>query len=224
MRDLSRQRLFECLLIVGAPLTLAGVELIHPRPHDLLNVDVRTWLAVHYAQILLFPLSALAVIWLIRGERGVAAALCRVAMFIFGVGWAAWDTAAGVSTGILVDAAQSSGAPEAWRDSINAIWMHPIMGGTSSPVFAVVGAIALSVGAVAAAVVLKGAGRSWGPVVLLALSGFGISIFRTHAWPGGPLTFGGLAVAGAWLLWDRARSETAGIAAAQRPVGADRDT
>jgi len=40
-------------------------------------------------------------------------------------------------------------------------------------------------------------------VVLLALSGFGISIFRTHAWPGGPLTFAGISLAGAWLLWER---------------------
>jgi len=28
---------------------------------------------------------------------------------------------------------------------------------------------------------LKSTGSSWDPVVLLALSGFGISIFRTHA-------------------------------------------
>lgn len=67
------------------------------------------------------------------------------------------------------------------------------------------GAVALSVGAVAAGVALKRNGSSWAPVVLLAISSFGISAFRTHAWPGGPLTFGGLAVAAAWLLCDRAR-------------------
>jgi len=31
-------------------------------------------------------------------------------MFVFGVGWAAWDTAAGVATGILVQAADESGS------------------------------------------------------------------------------------------------------------------
>ena len=78
------------------------------------------------------------------------------------------------------------------------------MGGLSGA-FAAFGAIALSIGTVAAGITLKSTGSSWGPVVLLALSGFGISIFRTHAWPGGPLTFAGISVAGAWLLWERAR-------------------
>jgi hypothetical protein len=47
-------------------------------------------------------------------------------------------------------------------------------------------------------------------VALLALSSFGIPIFKTHAWPGGPLTFGGFAVAAAWLQWERARRSGAG--------------
>jgi hypothetical protein len=34
---------------------------------------------------------------------------------------------------------------------------------------------------------------------LLALSSFGIAIFKTHAWPGGPLTFGGIAIASVWF-------------------------
>ena len=74
------------------------------------------------------------------------------------------------------------------------------MGGVPAPVFAILGPVALSVGAVAAAVVLKRAGCSWGPVVLLGISSFGITIFKTHAWPGGPLTFGGVAIANAWLV------------------------
>jgi len=109
-----------------------------------------------------------------------------------------------VATGILVQAAHASGSPEAWLKPIDAIWTDPIMGGLSGA-FAAFGAIALSIGTVAAGITLKSTGSSWGPVVLLALSGFGISIFRTHAWPGGPLTFAGISVAGAWLLWECAR-------------------
>jgi len=193
-------------LIVGAPLLLAIVELFHPHPDDLLQVDVKTWLAVHYAQIPLFPLSALAVTALITGRTGLAATICRVAMFMFAVSYVAFDTAAGVVTGILVDAAQNSHDPEAWRAAINAVWTHPVMGGSplvAAPFLAVLGSVALSVGAVAAAVALKRGGSSWGPVVLLAISSFGIGIFKTHAWPGGPLTFGGIAIAAAWLLWER---------------------
>ena len=192
--------------VVGVPLLLAVVELFHPHAGDLLSVDVKTWLAVHYAQIVLFPLSALALAMLVRGRPGIAAGICRVAMFIFAVSYVAFDTAAGVVTGILVDAAKSSGNEEAWRGAIDAVWTHPIMGGsplTGAPFLAVLGSVALSVGAVAAAVALKRAGNSWGPTILLAISSFGIGIFKTHAWPGGPVTFGGIAIAAAWSLWEQ---------------------
>lgn len=105
---------------------------------------------------------------------------------------------------------------------IDAIWAHPIMGGSPlipAPFLAVLGSVALSVGAVTAALSLKRAGSSWAPTVLLALSSFGISIFKTHAWPGGPLTFGGLAVAGGWLLWERARQAKLRIDAHNRAAG-----
>ena len=205
--------LVEVILVVGVPLVLAVVEVFHPHPHDLLNVDVQTWMAIHYAQIPLFPLSALAVIALARGRSDAAAIISRIAMFVFAVSYVAFDTAAGVVTGILVQSAHASGTPEVWRAPIEAIWTHPIMGGSSSgppPILAVLGSVALSVGAVAAAVSLKRAGCSWPPAILLALSSFGIAIFATHAWPGGPLTFGGLAVAGGWLLGERGRAYAAG--------------
>jgi len=118
--------------------------------------------------------------------------------------------AAGVVTGILVQAAHETTTPDAWRDAIDAIWTHPIVGGSPlipAPVLAVAGGVALSVGAVAGALSLKRSGNSWPPVVLLAVSSFGIGIFRTHAWPGGPLTFGGMAIAAGWLLWERARAQ-----------------
>jgi hypothetical protein len=200
--------LSEIALIVGGPLLLAVLECFHPHPHDLLNLDLHRWLWVHYAQIPLFPLSAMAVAALVRDRAGIAAAVCRVAMFVFAVSYTAFDTAAGVVTGILAKAAHESGTPEAWRVAIDAVWRHPIVGGSPvgpAPFLAVLGAVSLSVGTVAAGVSLKRAGSSWGPVLLLALAGFGLSLFKTHAWPGGPLTFGGLALAGAWLLSGRAQ-------------------
>jgi hypothetical protein len=194
------------LLIAGAPFLLALVELFHPHPHDLLKLDVPRWLAVHYAQIPLFPLAAIAIAALVAGRTGVAAWICRIAMFVFAASYVAFDTAAGVVTGILSGAAQQSADPAAWRPPIEAVWTHPVMGGsplTSFPLLAGLGSIALSIGAVAAAVELKRVGHSWPPVVLLAVSSFGISVFNTHAWPGGPLTFGGLAIAAWWLLSER---------------------
>jgi hypothetical protein len=199
----------EIALVSGAPLLLALVELVHPQPHDLLLLDVHRWLAVHYAQIPLFPLAALSVVQIVRGCSGIAAVVCRVAVFTFAAAWTAWDAVAGVATGILVNAAHESGTPEAWRMPIDTIWQDSTIGGAMST-FAVVGAVALSIGTVAAAITQRRAGRSWAPCVLLALSGFGITLFKTHAWPGGPLTFAGLAIAGAWLLWERDRVAKAG--------------
>ena len=205
MQSNRGQALLESTLIVGAPLVLAMVELFHPQPHDFMSLNVNTWLAVHYAQIALFPLSALAMVWLIRGRTGSDAAVSRVALFVFGTVWTAWDAVAGVATGILVNAAHGSGTPEAWRTSIDSIWLDPIMGGAPAPFLAVLGSVALSVGGVGAGISLKRAGHSWAPVVSLVIASFGISIFRTHAWPGGPLTFGGIAMASAWLVWERSR-------------------
>ena len=195
--------LWEFTLCVGAPFLLAIVELFHPHPHDLLNVDVQTWLLVHYAQVPLFPLSALAVATLVRRQTGVAATVCRICMFVFGVSYIAFDTAAGLVTGILVKAANASGAPDAWRAAIQTVWSHPIIGGAPAPLLAILGSLALSVGTIAAAVTLKRSGSSWAPLLLLVLSSFGIAVFKTHAWPGGPLTFGGIAVSAAWLLVEK---------------------
>jgi hypothetical protein len=207
MHTSGPQRTHETVLIVGAPLLLAIVELFHPHPHDLLDLDVSRWLSVHYAQILLFPLSAWAIAALVWERVDVCATICRVAMFAFAVSYTEFDTAAGVVTGILVKAAHKSGMPDAWRAPIDAVWTHPIMGGSplAPPFLAVFGSIALSIGAVAAAVSLKRSGSSWAPAVLLAASSFGIGVFKTHAWPGGPLTFGGMALAAAWLLWERSK-------------------
>jgi len=197
-------------LAVAAPLALAVLEVFHPHPGDLLRLDTGVWLLVHYLQILLFPLAALAMTVLVRGRSDPAAHVCRVAMFVFAVSAVAFDVAAGVVTGVLSRAAQASPAPEAWRDAIATIWSHPIIGGSreGAPVLAVVATLAWLVGSLAAALACHRAGSSWGPVVLLVISGLGLLAFRTHAWPGGPLSFGAQAGAAAWRL---AESDMAGV-------------
>jgi len=208
MNQRTEQRWAAIVLVVGAPALLAILEVFHPHPGDLLKLDLSTWLAVHYLQIPLFPLVGLAVVVLLRGRTDIAATISRVAMFVFGVSYTAFDTAAGVVTGVLVEAARASDNPDAWRPAIEAVWSNPIVGGSplmAAPLLAALGGVALSVGAVTAAISLKRAGSSWAPVALLALSSFGLGIFKTHAWPGGPLTFAGIALAGAWLEWERSR-------------------
>ena len=197
------------LFIPAVLAALAAVELLHPHPHELLRLDVNVWLAVHYAQIPLFALAAIAVASLVRGMPGIAPAVCRTAMFVFATSYIAFDTAAGVVTGILVSAARAAAARDAWQAAIDAVWTHPVVGAAPSvglPLLAALGSVALSVGAVTAAIALRRSGRSWPPLVLLVAASFGLAIFRTHAWPGGPLTFGGMSVASAWLLWEARHS------------------
>jgi hypothetical protein len=82
------------------------------------------------------------------------------------------------------------------------------VGGSSqvaAPFLAIAGSVLLSIGAISAAVSLKRNGNSWPPVTLLAAASFGIAIFHSHAWPGGPVTFGGIAIAAAWIFYERSR-------------------
>ena len=189
------------LLAAGAPLMLAGVELFHPHPHDVFDVDLTRWMAVHYAQIALFPLAAWSQAVLVEEQPGYAPAICQLAMFVFAISYVAFDTSAGVVTGLLVRAARLTNSPEIWRAPVLAIWTHPVMGGNSdgTPALVIIGTMAWLIGTLCCAWAVRRAGHSWRPVAFLIVSAFGLFVFRTHAWPGGPVTFGSLALA-AWLV------------------------
>lgn len=211
MSPVTQRGPIETCLLVASPLALGTLEIFHPHVHDVFDLPLDRWLAVHYSQMLLFPLAALSVVLLVRGRRGFAAGLARVAMFLFGASYVAFDTAAGVVTGELVKAAQATGAPELWRPQVMAIWTHPIIGGApgTTPLLAVAGSVAWSVGLVMAAFIEFRARRSWVAILLLIVSAFGLGVFRTHAWPGGPVSFGALGLAAAWIRWGERRAEPA---------------
>src|SRR5262249_44111887 len=132
-----------------------------------------------HAETALVVGAALALARIVRDRRGFAATLCRVGAFVFGVSRIAFDTAAGVTTGILLESARAGGASEAWRAPITAIWEHPIVGAgaspDSAPLLAVAGTIAWLVGCLAAAFTLLRARSSWIPAALLATSGVSFS-------------------------------------------------
>jgi hypothetical protein len=200
LNQARRVRIRNALLAAAAPAALAILEFFHPHPgHHLLALDVRTWLTVHYIQLPLFALSAFSVASLVDAQTGVPARLCRAALFVFALCFVVFDTAAGLVVGSLVEAAHASGRPDAWQAPIHVVWTHPIFGGTNHPLLALLGRMALSVGTVSAAVSLYRPGHSWRPLLLLALAGCVMYVFPGHSWPGGPLTFGSMAVAIAWL-------------------------
>ena len=205
--------------VAAAPMVLALVEVFHPHPDDLFHLDVERWMLVHYAQIPLFPLAALSVATLVRHHTDWAAWLCKAGMFVFAVAFTSFDTAAGLVIGLLVKGALASGNPEAWRDMIDALWFDPVLGGkgfTDAPLMGLIGRLALSFGAVAGAISLKRAGHGWLPVLLLAIASFGINVFKSHSWPGGPLTFGGMALAAGWIRWESLRRQARAVASLQQ--------
>src|SRR5262245_36825517 len=165
MKPSRRQQMLVTVLTVGAPLALAVLELFHPHPHDVFDLDLQTWLVIHYLQLPLMPLSALAAVVLVRGRPGLAAAVARVGMFVFAVTYTAFDTTAGIVTGVLVKAAHATGTPAAWRAPVMELWRHPIIGGAPGtvPLLAVLGAVAWLLGALGAAVTVRRAGCSWTP-------------------------------------------------------------
>ena len=214
---------FAIAMVVAAPLVLAVVEIFHPHPHDLFDRDVGRWMFVHYAQIPLFPLSALSMAMLVRDRTDWAAWLCKAGMFVFAVAFTTFDTAAGLVIGLLVKGALASGSPESWRDMIDALWFDPVLGGqgfTDAPLMGLIGRLSLSFGAVAGAISLKRAGHGWLPVLLLATASFGINVFKSHSWPGGPLTFGGMALAAGWIRWESLRRQARAVALVQENVDA----
>jgi hypothetical protein len=179
-------------------------------------------MAVHYAQIPLFPLSALSVTMLVSGRTDGAAWLCKAGMFVFAVAFTSFDTAAGLVIGLLVKGALASGDPETWRGMIDALWFDPILGGrgfTDAPLLGLIGRLSLSFGAVAGAISLRRAGHGRAPVLLLAAAGFGLNIFKAHSWPGGPLTFAGLALAIGWIHWESLRWQAQAVAMLHEEAG-----
>jgi hypothetical protein len=194
--------------LFAAALFLAVVEVVHPHPHhDLLELDAQTWLIIHYLQVPLFPLSALALTRFVR-PHGKLSVACRVAAFTFAIAFTAFDTAAGIVTGLLVKAAHASPDPESFRAAIMTVWNNPIVGGSREhpPLLAIVGTGAWLVGCVIAAVGSRRRHAPWPTTVLLVVSAFPLLVFRSHAWPGGPLAFGSLAAAGIYFrLWSLAQ-------------------
>jgi hypothetical protein len=64
----------------------------------------------------------------------------------------------------------------------------------------VIGTAAWLIGSLSACLAIRRAGHSWLPVLFLIVSASGLLVFHTHAWPGGPLTFGALAAAAAVMV------------------------
>jgi len=188
----------EWVLVLAPPLALAALEIFHPQPDQNVSalLDVATWFTVfHVAQLALIGLVGLSVLLLARQVGGVHTWSLRLGLGLFLVFFSAYDTLAGIGTGLAMHSARTLSAAEA-QSVFEVVKDWPGI----SPVFALsflgTGGWVLSVGAVALAARRRQLPR--GTWVLLLLSA--VLLMGGHPFPAGTLAFGCLFAAALLLL------------------------
>lgn len=197
------------VLLLVPPLLLAGLEIAHPRPQ--MNVqaimDASTWFATfHVIQLALIGLVAVSVLLLADNYGRATSWPTRIGIGMFMVFFSAYDTLAGIGTGLAMrsarglSAAQQEGVFLVVKDwpGLAAPFILSILG-TAGWVVAV-GGLALAARRQAAP------RREW-----LVLGLAAVFLMAGHPFPGGTLAFGSFFVAA--LFYDL-RSSRAGAAPA----------
>jgi hypothetical protein len=185
------------VVLLGAPLALALLEIFHPeRPSGASGaVEQGVWFMwFHFIQVPLIGLIALAVYLLTEGLEGRVVSVSRWATGVFAVFFSAYDAAAGIGTGYALRNAQGLSA-EGQAAVYEAVKDMPVL----SLIFglSIVGTLGWVVALIAAAMALRRAGVSRGPFILLILAG--VFLLGGHPYPAGTLAFGCFFVAAAWL-------------------------
>ncbi|MGH8837890.1 MAG: hypothetical protein ACRDVO_01320 [Jiangellaceae bacterium] len=193
---MARSSVWRRLVLLVTPLALAVLEIFHPHPDSVAEgVEQGGWfLWFHMIQLLLTGLIALAVYLLTDGLTGRAVSVSRWAIAVFAVFFSAYDAAAGIATGFVLQSAQelsAEGQTAVYDTAIDMPGLSLIF------VLSIVGTAAWVVAVIAAAMALRGAGASRGPFVLLILAG--VFLLGGHPFPWGTLAFGCFFVAAAWL-------------------------
>ena len=181
------------VLLLVPPLLLAGLEIAHPRPQ--MNVqaimDASTWFATfHVIQLALIGLVAVSVMLLADNYGRATSWPTRIGIGMFMVFFSAYDTLAGIGTGLAMrsardlSAAQQEGVFLVVKDwpGLAAPFVLSILG-TAGWVVAV-GGLALAARRQAAP------RREW-----LVLGLAAVFLLAGHPFPGGTFAFGSFFVA-----------------------------
>lgn len=195
------------LLLIAPPLVLAGFTILHPNPDHNAQalLDASTWfMAFHMIQLALVGLVVVSVFLLAdRFGRASAWPTC-IGLGIFLVFFSAYDTLAGIGTGLAMRGTR--GLPDSQQDAVFELvqswpaaepwvfWLSIV--GT--------GGWVLALGYLAVATRAAGASRSqW---IFLGLAAF--FLLLGHPAPFGTLAFGSLFVAA--VLYERQASRVPG--------------
>ncbi|MFD2673270.1 hypothetical protein [Marinicrinis sediminis] len=186
-------RWWRWLILLGAPAALGLLELWHPShvyfDHMLAHAEEGDWwLTLHIYQLPLFALVATSIWLLLKEVDHFFACISRIALWIFAITYTAFDTLAGISTGILIkymrDAAITVDDPAYDRmyELFLSLFNLDMPGGELLITLAVWSWVAAVLFA-AIALYLKGVNRAG--VILIGASAF---TFQTHVYPNGPIT------------------------------------
>ena len=170
------------------PLLLACLEIFHPQPEMTVRalLDVSTWFAVfHVVQLALIGLIGLSVMLLADGYGRADSWATRLGIGTFLVFFSAYDTLAGIGTGLALRGARQL-TPVQREGVVTVVQDWP---GLASPfALSIIGTLGwvVAVGSVAWAARGQGAPRrEW---VLLALAA--ALLMGGHPFPAGTLAFG----------------------------------
>jgi hypothetical protein len=192
-------------LLLAPPFALAVLEVFHPDPAFNVRAlsDAATWFAwFHVIQLVLTGLVAMSVLLLAADYGRANVWTTRLGIGGFLIFFSAYDTLAGIGTGLAMHAARD--LPAAQQEGVFAVVNNwPGLG----PVFAlsIVGTLGwvVAVGALALAARRLGASRpEW---IALALAA--VFLLGGHPFPLGTLAFGSLVVAALFHEWGTARHQ-----------------
>lgn len=180
------------------------------------------WFTLHMIQTPMVGLVAVGLWLMVDGigakdgtAAGVSAWLARAAIFVFALYFTILDAIGGIGLGRTILVVQQMVAAgklsPAQVDGVvlllNALWVDPVVGGVGSFVSETASWAAFAVSFLVAAALLLSGRAGWANVI--PLLGFGWELQTAHASPHGPIAFGLLIVAAAWLWWARRRATTA---------------
>jgi hypothetical protein len=209
----SGRRLVTRLVLLGAPLALAVLEVFHPRKEDASGAigEAGWFFWFHMIQVLLIGLVALSAYLLTQGLTGQIVSVSRWAVAVFAVYFSAYDAAAGIATGFVLRNAR--GLP---AESQTAIFeaAHDMPGISLIFVLSLVGTGAWVVAMITAAMAHRRAGTSRVTFVLLIMAG--VFLLGGHPFPFGTLAFGSFFIAAAWMEFGPALPARAATPTASR--------
>jgi hypothetical protein len=187
------------LVLFGAPLLTFILLIFHPigdltelmEAEQFTDIDVYAFVApvadgfitVHVLFAPMIALMGLAVLLLVNHQRGVVAALSRVAAGVFVVTYIMYETIIGTASGVLVRSAANlpAEAQSIIADMVNGLWNDPIFG--DGGLIATIAMLAWALAVTAAAVSLYRSGKPLGACLLLGFS----FMFAFHAPPLGTI-------------------------------------